>query len=116
MQKRGVTQYSKAMVSMGHFESIREAQASYGITHISSVCQRKRRTDGGYIWRYDDDRHPDEFSKEVWERLCPPKERKRRHSKRKADGQNMPKKKGRPRKKMLLPAAGEASGENRSRI
>ena len=66
MEKVGVVQYSMDMQVLGAFDSIREAQRAYGITHVSSVCQRKRVTDGGFVWRYDDDVAPNEFSREGW--------------------------------------------------
>ncbi len=55
MQKRKVIQYSLDMEPIREFSSIREAEAMYHITHISSVCRQKRRADGGFIWRYGAD-------------------------------------------------------------
>ena len=55
MTKRKVVQYTKDEKPLRLFNSIREAEAEYHITHISCVCRGKRRTDGGYIWRYIED-------------------------------------------------------------
>ena len=52
MMKRKVVQYTKDKKPLRLFNSIREAEQEYHITHISCVCHGKRRTDGGYIWRY----------------------------------------------------------------
>ena len=52
MMKRKVVQYTKDERPLRLFNSIREAEAEYHITHISSVCRGKRRSDGGFIWRY----------------------------------------------------------------
>ena len=71
MQKVGVVQYSQDMEVVGHFASVREAQRAYGISHISAVCRRQRHSDGGYIWRYDNDQHPSDFSKARWEAANP---------------------------------------------
>ena len=54
MQKRKVIQYSKEMEALRTFDSIKEAQALYHISHISLVCRGKRKSDGGYVWRYVD--------------------------------------------------------------
>ena len=50
--------------------SIKEAQAEYHITHISSVCRGHRRTDGGYVWKYQNQK----------------KKRKKRNNKNKEKG------------------------------
>ena len=55
MVKRRIVQYSKEMEPLRTFESIQEAQEYYHITHISGVCRRKRASDGGYIWRYEEE-------------------------------------------------------------
>ena len=73
MQKVGIVQYSQDMEVLGHFASVREAQNAYGISHVSAVCRRQRRSDGGYIWRYDDDESPFDFSREHWEAANPDK-------------------------------------------
>lgn len=53
MMKRKVVQYTRdGYRPLRLFNSIREAEHEYNITHISSVCRGKRRTDGGYVWRY----------------------------------------------------------------
>ncbi len=81
MRKRGVVQYTKAMselhryssikeaetvYSISHIsgvcrrrrKSIKEAETVYSISHISGVCRRRRKSDGGYVWRYEDDVDP----------------------------------------------------------
>ncbi len=58
MHKRKVVQYSRDMQELRKYDSIKEAQSEYSITHISGVCRRHRKTDGGYIWRYEDDPYP----------------------------------------------------------
>ena len=58
MKKRGVVQYTKAMSELHRYSSIKEAESIYSISHISGVCRRRRKSDGGYIWRYDDDADP----------------------------------------------------------
>ena len=58
MHKRKVVQYTRDMQELKTYDSIKEAQAEYNITHISGVCRRHRKTDGGYIWRYADDLYP----------------------------------------------------------
>ena len=56
MLKRKVIQYNARDGSpLRVFDSIKEAQSLYHITHISSVCRRKRRTDGGFSWQYADE-------------------------------------------------------------
>ena len=54
MVKRKVIQYTKDMVPVRTWDSIKEAQETYHISHISVVCRRQRKSDGGYIWRYED--------------------------------------------------------------
>ena len=54
MVKRKVIQYTKDMVPIRTWNSIKEAQDAYHISHISGVCRRQRRTDGGFVWRYED--------------------------------------------------------------
>ena len=73
MKKVGIVQYSLDMEVVGRFMSVREAERAYGITHISAVCRRQRRSDGGYIWRYDDDESPLDFSRANWEAANPGK-------------------------------------------
>ena len=58
MRKRGVVQYTKAMSELHRYSSIKEAETVYSISHISGVCRRRRRSDGGYVWRYEDDVDP----------------------------------------------------------
>lgn len=56
---RKVTQYTMEGEALRSYGSIKEAQAVYGITHISSVCRKKRVTDGGYRWGYTGEGLPD---------------------------------------------------------
>ena len=58
MHKRGVVQYTKSMSELHRYSSIKEAEAVYSISHISGVCRRRRKSDGGYVWRYEDDVDP----------------------------------------------------------
>ena len=65
MRKRGVVQYTKAVVQytkamseLHRYSSIKEAETVYSISHISGVCRRRRKSDGGYVWRYEDDVDP----------------------------------------------------------
>ena len=53
---RKVVQYSLIGEKIRTYGSIREAQNELGITHISSVCRRQRVTDGGYRWRYENEK------------------------------------------------------------
>lgn len=46
------------MSELHRYSSIKEAESIYSISHISGVCRRHRKSDGGYIWRYDDDADP----------------------------------------------------------
>ena len=46
MTRRKIVQYTKDEKPLRLFNSIREAEAEYHITHISCVCRGKRRTDG----------------------------------------------------------------------
>lgn len=56
---RRIIQYTMAGEEVGFYGSIKEAQAAYGITHISSVCRKKRVTDGGYRWGYEGEGLPE---------------------------------------------------------
>lgn len=58
MKERRVVQYTQNMEEIQRYKTIREPQLIYNITHISSVCRRERKTDGGFIWRYEDDPNP----------------------------------------------------------
>ncbi len=56
MQKRKVCQYDcVSMKPLRTFNSIHEAQEAYHVSHISEVCHGKRKTDGGFIWKYLDE-------------------------------------------------------------
>lgn len=55
MQKRKVCQYdSKSLAPIRTYDSIHEAQEAYHVSHISEVCHGRRKTDGGFIWKYAD--------------------------------------------------------------
>jgi len=58
MQKKRIIQYTKDGEELRRFDSICDAQAAYHITHISSVCRGRRKSDGGFIWRYEDAKAP----------------------------------------------------------
>jgi hypothetical protein len=49
-----VIQYDKENNFIKEWDSIKEVKEITGITHISSCCRGKRKTAGGYIWRYKD--------------------------------------------------------------
>ena len=50
---RKVIQYTMDGEEIRSYGSIREAQEYMGVTHISSVCRRKRVSDGGSRWGYE---------------------------------------------------------------
>lgn len=50
--KRKVYQISKDNQIIKEWESIKEAQNSLKITHISECCRGKYKTSGGYVWKY----------------------------------------------------------------
>ena len=52
---RKIVQYDTEGNQVRTYASIREAQDAYKITHISSVCRNRRKTDGGYRWAYADE-------------------------------------------------------------
>lgn len=58
--QRKVIQYDCEGRQMRTFDSIHEAQDYLKITHISSVCRRKRKSDGGFRWRYADEASAEE--------------------------------------------------------
>ena len=58
MRKRGVVQYTKSMSELHRYNSIKEAETVYSISHMSGVGRRHRKSDGGYVWRYADDKDP----------------------------------------------------------
>jgi hypothetical protein len=53
--QRQIIQYDRKGNPLHTYSSIREAQDFFKITHISSVCRKKRKTDGGYGWKYADE-------------------------------------------------------------
>ena len=61
MKKRNVIQYTMDYEPVRVFDSVKEAEEYCHISHISSVCRYRRRSDGGYIWRYlqETDGRPD---------------------------------------------------------
>lgn len=52
-----VHQYTRDGIYVATFNSILEASAKTGANdrHISCVCRGKRKTTGGFIWKYDED-------------------------------------------------------------
>jgi hypothetical protein len=54
-KSKSVIQYDKAKNKINDFPNAREAQRITGINykHISSCCLGKRKTHGGYIWKYN---------------------------------------------------------------
>lgn len=52
-----VVQYDKVMNKINEYKSISEAskKTKVFISSISAVCKKKRKTAGGYIWRYKDE-------------------------------------------------------------
>lgn len=46
------------MSELHRYSSIKEAETVYSISHVSGVCRRRRKSDGGYVWRYEDDQDP----------------------------------------------------------
>lgn len=50
-----VLQYSKDGILLKEWICMREAQRGTGIQSIDSVCNGKRKTAGGYIWKYKED-------------------------------------------------------------
>ena len=57
MKKRPVEQFTKDMVFVAEYPSIKEAIQQTGVGHISECCLRKPHcnTAGGYIWRFKGD-------------------------------------------------------------
>lgn len=55
--KKPVYQLTKDGTIINKFQSITEAEAKTGVSnkHISSVCKNKRKTTGGYVWKYIQD-------------------------------------------------------------
>ena len=51
--KRSVIRYDDTGHPLQRYASIKEAQAEYACTHISSVCRGRRMHDKGYVWRYE---------------------------------------------------------------
>ena len=54
-RSRKVVQYTMEGDRIRTYDSIREAQAYTGVTHISSVCRNRRLSDGGFRWSYEDE-------------------------------------------------------------
>ena len=54
---KNVIQYNKSMKKIKEYKTISEAGKlnNICIASISAVCKRKRKTAGGYIWRYKDE-------------------------------------------------------------
>ena len=54
-QAKAVFQMDKQYNIIAKFNSVSEAQTVTGINNISSCCNGKYKTAGGYIWRYVND-------------------------------------------------------------
>lgn len=54
-RSKAVDQYSIDGKFIKRWESMRQAEITLKILHIHEVCQGKRKTIGGYIWRYAND-------------------------------------------------------------
>lgn len=50
--RKVVLQYSKSGQLVAEYESTIAAAKATGIGHIDAVCNGKRKTAGGYVWRY----------------------------------------------------------------
>lgn len=50
--KKQVVQYNDDMTIMQRYESITDAEKTTGIRHIGDCCKGKRKTAGGYLWKY----------------------------------------------------------------
>ena len=45
------------------FDSIIDAQRKTGLTHIGECCRKNRKTDGGYVWKFEQEEHcPNTFT------------------------------------------------------
>ena len=51
--RRRVLQYTKDMVFVAKFDTVKEAIEKNGILNISAVARGKFKTAGGYIWKYE---------------------------------------------------------------
>lgn len=49
---RPVTQYTKTGKKVADYASVKQALDSTGITHINDVANGKRKTAGGYVWKW----------------------------------------------------------------
>lgn len=56
---QGVKQYDLNGVFIKEYETLTSASKETGVTvtKICAVCKRRRKTSGGYIWRYSNDKH-----------------------------------------------------------
>ena len=54
-QAKSVLQLDKKYNLIKRFDSVSEAQRITGVDNISSCCNGKRKTSGGYIWVYEED-------------------------------------------------------------
>lgn len=52
---KAVMQFSKKGEFIAEYFSTQEAKRETGISHIDTCCRGKRKTAGGYIWRYKDE-------------------------------------------------------------
>lgn len=49
-----VNQYTKDNIFIKRWSSIKEAENTLNIAHISACCKNLRKSSGGYIWKYAD--------------------------------------------------------------
>ena len=52
INNKPVIQYTTDGIQIAFFESAAEAYRVTGICKISEVCNGKRKTAGGYVWKY----------------------------------------------------------------
>ena len=52
--KKKVIQYDKKNNLIKEWNCVTEAENKLNISHISSCCKNKRKTAGGYVWKYKD--------------------------------------------------------------
>lgn len=53
---KAVIQFSPSGDYLGRYTSVQEAKRTTGISHIDTCCRKERKTAGGYIWRYEDEK------------------------------------------------------------
>lgn len=55
LHSRKIIQYSMDGKIINKYDSIQEAELKTGTTHISMVCRGKRKSAGGFVWKYEED-------------------------------------------------------------